>query len=186
MDYGTVERVAACALKPLLRRWARLPTQALRARLAAARPPAAGRRWPHASALAFLQLVRERRLVANVVAADPRDGALEVLLIDTSGARDRILGDELVRAGHADPRPTSALGVSHSDCDAADVRALLADVLRLPEPAPPSSLLARLSALHDRSRPPPPPPPPPHHHLTSRVLRRKLELARKHTGEPAQ
>lgn len=71
MDYGTVDAVAVRTLKPLLRRWGRLPAQGLRARLAGLRPGAGGRRWPHAAAAHFLQLVRDRRFVANVVAVDP-------------------------------------------------------------------------------------------------------------------
>ncbi|XP_075981536.1 tudor domain-containing protein 5-like [Anticarsia gemmatalis] len=109
VDYGTVDTVPAAALKPLLRRWARLPAQALRARLAAVRPSAAGWRWPHAACTAFLRLVANRRLVANVVAVDRRDRVAEVLLIDTSGADDVCIGSELTRLGHADARPDSAL-----------------------------------------------------------------------------
>ncbi|XP_045452665.1 tudor domain-containing protein 5 [Melitaea cinxia] len=178
VDYGTVERAAAAALRPLARRWAALPAQALRARLAAARPPAAGRRWPRAAAAAFLRLVRERRLVANVVAADPRDGALEVLLIDTSGARDRCLAAELVRAGHADARPDSALATS--ECylyprfealengdtpNFAEIHAYLRDGIALEcvddyrRHVPPC--LPDAPATPSPSPPPPPPSPPP-------------------------
>ncbi|XP_050352278.1 uncharacterized protein LOC126774775 [Nymphalis io] len=112
VDYGTVDRCDVSELRALRRQWAWLEAQALRARLAGARPPAAGRRWPRPAAHHFLRLVRDRRLVANVVAVDERDGALEVLLIDTATREDRCVSAELVRAGHADARADSALGTS--------------------------------------------------------------------------
>lgn len=112
VDYGTVDTVSVSSLKPLRRAWAQLPAQAARARLAAVRPPAAGWRWPHAACTAFLALVTNRRLVANVVALDQRDQIAEVLLIDTSSEEDVCIGTELIRAGHADSRPDSALRVS--------------------------------------------------------------------------
>lgn len=76
IDYGTVESVSVGALKPLRREWAALPAQAVRARLAGVRPPAAGRRWPHAASAHFLQLVRDTRLVANIVAVDREVGSV--------------------------------------------------------------------------------------------------------------
>lgn len=70
MDYGTVDTVRVAALRPLRRCWARLPAQAVRARLAAVRPCSAGRRWPPPAARHFLGLVQDARFVANVVARD--------------------------------------------------------------------------------------------------------------------
>lgn len=70
VDYGTVDAVGWAALRPLRREWARLAAQAGRARLAGVRPSAAGRRWPRAAAAHFLDLVRARPLVANIVAVD--------------------------------------------------------------------------------------------------------------------
>ncbi|CAG9795435.1 unnamed protein product [Diatraea saccharalis] len=87
VDYGTVETVRAAALKPLLREWgapgagagagaggagagAGAAAQAVRARLAGVRPPAGGRRWPHSANHHFLNLVRDKRLYANVVGVD--------------------------------------------------------------------------------------------------------------------
>ncbi|OWR41796.1 hypothetical protein KGM_209893 [Danaus plexippus plexippus] len=143
VDYGTVERVATSSLRVLLRRYAALEAQAVRARLGGVAPPAAGRRWPHASSHRFLRLVRDRRLVANVVATHGRERALEVLLIDTSTAEDRCLAAELVRSGHADPRPAPLAVAGHtvstppslSEDDAESVRArpLLLDILRFGE-----------------------------------------------------
>ncbi|XP_047031023.1 uncharacterized protein LOC124638175 [Helicoverpa zea] len=109
VDYGTVGAVAWRALRPLRREWARLPAQALRARLAGLRPCAAGRRWPPSAAAAFLRLVRDTPLVANIVAVDTEEAIIETLLIETSTAVDRNLSTELIRAGHADERPDSAL-----------------------------------------------------------------------------
>lgn len=62
---------------------------------------------------------------------------LEVCLVDTSTERDVRLDRELVRAGHADSRPDSALAVSvaappaaeASDADSDEVDSLLAVVL---------------------------------------------------------
>ncbi|XP_038211381.1 tudor domain-containing protein 5 [Zerene cesonia] len=66
VDYGTVETCGAAGLRALRRRWARLPAQAVRARLAGA-APAAARVWPRPAAAAFLAAVRERRLVAHLL-----------------------------------------------------------------------------------------------------------------------
>ncbi|KAL0869477.1 hypothetical protein ABMA27_005762 [Loxostege sticticalis] len=112
IDYGTVESVSVGALKPLRREWAALPAQAVRARLAGVRPPAAGRRWPHAASAHFLQLVRDTRLVANIVAVDREQDILEVFLIDTSTEDDVCISAQMVRSGHADARPDSALRTS--------------------------------------------------------------------------
>ncbi|CAH2042767.1 unnamed protein product, partial [Iphiclides podalirius] len=126
VDYGTVERCAAAQLRPLLRRWARLPQQALRARLAGVRPPAGGRRWPRASAAHLLRRLSERRLVAQLVARAPRE--LEVVLVDTSADEDVCINAELVRSGHADARADCCLGVSGSGAGSGagelDVRSL--------------------------------------------------------------
>ncbi|XP_045509484.1 tudor domain-containing protein 5-like [Colias croceus] len=100
VDYGTVEACAVSGLRPLLRRWAALPAQALRARLAGV-APAHSREWPRPAAAAFLAAVRERRLVAHVLSAPQEDGILEVLLIDTSTEEDVCIHSELIRAGHA-------------------------------------------------------------------------------------
>ncbi|XP_059048795.1 tudor domain-containing protein 5-like [Achroia grisella] len=108
VDYGTVETVAVSSLRPLVRRWAALPAQAVRARLAAVRP-AGGRRWPRAAAAAFLRRVRDAPLVGNLVAVDPQEDILELFLVDTRGEEDVCIGDELIRAGHADPRADSAV-----------------------------------------------------------------------------
>lgn len=70
VDYGTVSRVAAGALRALRREWCQLPAQAQRARLAGVRPAGGGRRWPHAAAAALLQLVNQKHLVAQLVAID--------------------------------------------------------------------------------------------------------------------
>ncbi|XP_045537564.1 tudor domain-containing protein 5 [Papilio machaon] len=110
VDYGTVERCAVSELRPLLRRWASLPQQAVRARLAAVRPPHAGRRWPRAAAAFLLRAVTQRQLVALVSAH--RDDIVEVLLIDTSSDEDVCINTEMVRAGYADPRDDSCLGTS--------------------------------------------------------------------------
>ncbi|XP_041984988.1 tudor domain-containing protein 5-like [Aricia agestis] len=110
VDYGTVETVRATELRPLLRVWAELPAQAVRARLAAAAPPAAARRWPRAAAARFLTAVTDKRLVANVVARDHQEDILEVVLVDTSTEEDVSIGELLVRAGHADPRAAPATG----------------------------------------------------------------------------
>ncbi|XP_064073816.1 uncharacterized protein LOC113401033 [Vanessa tameamea] len=178
VDYGTVDNCDVRELRALRRQWAGLEAQALRARLAGVRPPAAGRRWPRPAAHHFLRLVRDRRLVANVVAVDERDGALEVLLIDTATREDRCVSAELVRAGHADARADSALGTS--ECylyprfealeagdtpNFAEIHAYLRDGIALefvddyrrhvppclPAPPPPAP----------RAPPPAPPPPPP-------------------------
>ncbi|XP_061720449.1 tudor domain-containing protein 5-like [Cydia pomonella] len=110
VDYGTVDTVAASSLRPLRRQWASPGAQAVRARLAGLRPAAASRRWPRAAAAHCLQLVRERRLVANVVAADHEESILEVFLIDTSTDEDVNISEQMIRAGHADARPLPALG----------------------------------------------------------------------------
>ncbi|XP_023938384.2 tudor domain-containing protein 5 isoform X2 [Bicyclus anynana] len=112
VDYGTVERCAARDLRPLRRRWAALPVQAVRARLARVRPAARGRRWQRAAAQRFLALVSDRQLVASVTAVDEQSDALEVLLIDTSTDEDVSVSAQLVAAGHADARPDPALGTS--------------------------------------------------------------------------
>ncbi|CAG9563683.1 unnamed protein product [Danaus chrysippus] len=141
VDYGTVERVAAGGLRVLLRRYAALEAQAVRARLGGVAPPAAGRRWPHASSTHFLRLVRDRPLVANVVATHGRERALEVLLIDTSTPDDRCLAAELVRSGHADPRPaphpvsTPLSSSEDDDPSSVHTRPLLLDILRYGEEA---------------------------------------------------
>ncbi|XP_063540727.1 uncharacterized protein LOC134749641 [Cydia strobilella] len=110
VDYGTVDTVSASSLRPLKRAWASLEAQAVRARLAGLRPAAASRRWPRAAASYCLDLVRERKLVGNVVAVDPEESILEVLLIDTSTAEDVNITEQMIRAGHADARSLSALG----------------------------------------------------------------------------
>ncbi|XP_047041124.1 uncharacterized protein LOC124645365 [Helicoverpa zea] len=109
VDYGTVDKVAVNALRPLRREYARLPAQAVRARLAGLRPCAGGQRWPPSAAVAFLRLVTDTPLVANIVAVDREADIIETLLIETSTAVDRNLSAELIRAGHADERPDSAL-----------------------------------------------------------------------------
>ncbi|XP_063626361.1 tudor domain-containing protein 5-like [Cydia splendana] len=110
VDYGTVDTVAAAALRPLRRGWAAPAAQGVRARLAGLRPAAASRRWPRAAAAHCLDLVRERRLVANVVAVDHEESILEVFLIDTSTEEDVNITEQMIRAGHADARPLPALG----------------------------------------------------------------------------
>ncbi|CAH0713037.1 unnamed protein product, partial [Brenthis ino] len=175
VDYGTVERCAAAELRPLRREWAALPAQAQRARLAAARP--AARRWPRAAALAFLHLVRARRLVANVVAAHAERDELEVLLIDTSGPDDRCIAAELVRAGHALHRPDAALHVSTAlgsddDTDVCSDDSASASASQVAPGAAPRmpawvcdeddarAAWRRVRALRARVRPPSPPSPP--------------------------
>ncbi|XP_063366838.1 LOW QUALITY PROTEIN: tudor domain-containing protein 5-like [Cydia amplana] len=110
VDYGTVDAVAATSLRPLRRCWAALPAAAVRARLAGLRPAAASRRWPRAAAAHCLDLVRERRLVGNVVAVDHEESILEVLLIDTSTDEDVNITEQMIRAGHADARALPQLG----------------------------------------------------------------------------
>ncbi|XP_063892741.1 uncharacterized protein LOC135117420 [Helicoverpa armigera] len=114
VDYGTVDKVAVNALRPLRREYARLPAQAVRARLAGLRPCAGGQRWPPSAAVAFLRLVTDRPLVANIVAVDREEDIIETLLIETSTAVDRNLSAELIRTGHADKRPDSALRSAES------------------------------------------------------------------------
>lgn len=109
VDYGTVDTLAVTSLKPLRRRWASLPAQAMRARLAGVRPCAAGGRWPHAACTAFLALVTNRRLVANVVATDARDAVTEMFLVDTASGEDVCISRELIRTGYADWRGDSSL-----------------------------------------------------------------------------
>ncbi|XP_047525179.1 uncharacterized protein LOC125063020 [Pieris napi] len=106
VDYGTVERVEAQALRPLRREWGKLPVQAVRARLSRVQPPNGARRWPHGAATAFLSLVAQKPLVAAVAAVDSENNVLEVVLVDTLTDVDVYISDELVRAGHADPRST--------------------------------------------------------------------------------
>ncbi|XP_045527337.1 uncharacterized protein LOC123715974 [Pieris brassicae] len=106
VDYGTVERVQAQALRPLRREWGELPAQAIRARLSRVQPPNGARRWPHGAATAFLSLVAQKPLVAAVAAVDSENSVLEVVLVDTLTDEDVYVSDELVRAGHADPRST--------------------------------------------------------------------------------
>ncbi|CAB3250943.1 unnamed protein product [Arctia plantaginis] len=164
IDYGTVDTLAVSELKPLKRSWAALPAQACRARLAAVRPSAAGWRWPHAAATAFLALVTDRRLVANVVAVDGRDNVAEVLLIDTASDEDVCIGTELIRAGHADARHDSALHVSSSPpSTSSDVSASASELqgrgprrLRTWDAAPlvTSSLLRRRLELYKKYREP--------------------------------
>ncbi|XP_026743679.1 uncharacterized protein LOC113505260 [Trichoplusia ni] len=181
VDYGTVDAVGWASLRPLRREWARLAAQAGRARLAGVRPSAAGRRWPRAAAAHFLDLVRARPLVANIVAVDHEEGVIETLLLDTSGAEDRCLSGELVRAGHADARGDCALLAA--DCylfprfealesgatpNYAEIHAYLRDGIALDYVAayaehvpawPPADVPAR-GAPPPPSPPPPPPPPP--------------------------
>ncbi|KAJ0173883.1 hypothetical protein K1T71_010029 [Dendrolimus kikuchii] len=130
VDYGTVDTQSVYRLKPLLRRWAALPAQATRARLAGLRPTAGGRRWPHAASAFFLDVVRNKKFVANVLAVDPEDNVVEVILIDTSTDEDICIGTEIIKAGHADARADSALRVSppSSDGPPCDVRSLLTTV----------------------------------------------------------
>lgn len=70
IDFGTVENVESRSLRPLLRRWAGLRAQAVRARLAGVRPAAGGGAWPAPACAAFLAAVIDRRLVAEVVNTD--------------------------------------------------------------------------------------------------------------------
>ncbi|KAJ2938143.1 hypothetical protein O0L34_g3722 [Tuta absoluta] len=107
VDYGTVDRVCVRRLKPLLREWGELPAQAVRARLAGVCPAARGRRWPHAAAAAFLRLVQDRRLVAEVAHVDRQENILELFLVDTSTERDIRIDLELIKSGHADACPTT-------------------------------------------------------------------------------
>ncbi|XP_068620201.1 tudor domain-containing protein 5 isoform X3 [Battus philenor] len=110
VDYGTVERCAVGGLRALPRRWGVLPRQAMRARLAAVRPPDAARRWPRAAAAHLLQLVTQRRLVAQLL---PRkDDVLEVMLVDTSASEDVCINIEMIRSGHAERRPDTCVGTS--------------------------------------------------------------------------
>ncbi|XP_045484146.1 tudor domain-containing protein 5 isoform X2 [Pieris rapae] len=105
VDYGTVERVQAQALRPLRREWGELPVQAVRARLSRVQPPNGARRWPHSATTAFLSIVAQKPLVAAVAAIDS-ENILEVVLVNTLTDEDVYVSDELVRAGHADPRST--------------------------------------------------------------------------------
>ncbi|CAK1553140.1 unnamed protein product [Leptosia nina] len=112
VDYGTVESVPTKRLKPLRREWAALPVQAMRARLATAQPPASGFRWPRSSAVAFLRLVSDKRLVADVVNVDEEDDILDVVLVDTSTDEDVYTCEELVRGGFAETRRRLASATS--------------------------------------------------------------------------
>ncbi|XP_047041140.1 tudor domain-containing protein 5-like [Helicoverpa zea] len=107
VDYGTVESLQRCELRPLRREWAQLPAQALRARLAAVRPCADATRWPFASSAHFLKLVANMRLVANVVSVNTEEKVIETLLVDTSTPKDLLISDALIKTGHADARHDS-------------------------------------------------------------------------------
>ncbi|XP_045777810.1 uncharacterized protein LOC123875809 [Maniola jurtina] len=112
VDYGTVERCAVSALRPLRREWSALPAQAIRGRLANVRPVAGGRRWPLATSLHFLNLIQWKPLIARVKALDSQTDMLEVILIDTSTEDDCCIATQLITAEHADRRTDPALGTS--------------------------------------------------------------------------
>lgn len=196
VDYGTVETCAAAALRPLPRRWARLPAQALRARLAGVRPCARSRQWPRPAAAHFLHLVRDARLVACLAALDHSERALHVHLVDTSTDEDLYIGDELVRSGHADhtghtgdqapsrvSRDSSAgsdlsCSVSASQVDARVPRRLRTWDAETPAPTAPlsSRRLTRLAALHRTVAEPVAQPVAQPVARPSALLRRKLAL----------
>lgn len=104
VDYGTVSRVSCGQLRPLPRQFAKLPVQAVRARLYGLRPPGGGARWSATQALAFVDMVRDRPLVGDVLAVDMAEDVLELILVDTSTAQDVCINMELVEAHHAAQR----------------------------------------------------------------------------------
>lgn len=66
IDYGTPAKVKISDLRFLQNEFTKLPSQAICAKLMGIKPPNGGKKWPKESCHKFLELVSEKRLLAQV------------------------------------------------------------------------------------------------------------------------
>ncbi|KAF5286906.1 hypothetical protein FQA39_LY00439 [Lamprigera yunnana] len=100
-DYGTVSTVPRNSINFLHKKFATLPQQAIRARLAGIFPPYEKTQWTCEASQCFLNLVFSKVVIAHIHRINFKDQIVEVFLIDTSGPEDTHLNDMLVKEGHA-------------------------------------------------------------------------------------
>ncbi|XP_018333463.1 tudor domain-containing protein 5-like isoform X2 [Agrilus planipennis] len=101
VDYGTVSPIFTKDICYLHRKFFVLPQQAIRARLANIYPPTEKMQWSRQSASAFLEMVFQKSMVAQIYKIDEKRKALELFIADTTGDEDYYVNDRLTELGHA-------------------------------------------------------------------------------------
>ncbi|XP_065078743.1 RING finger protein 17 isoform X2 [Ochlerotatus camptorhynchus] len=99
IDYGTVSFMELKDVKFLAKCFRRTPAQSMRASLAYVKP--VGHWWTHEASWELLSLVSEKILHAYVVDVDRKDNFMDVVLVDNTKAKDRIINQQLSTKGHA-------------------------------------------------------------------------------------
>ncbi|XP_058820205.1 tudor domain-containing protein 5-like isoform X2 [Topomyia yanbarensis] len=99
IDYGTVAELELKDVKFMAKCFAKLPAQAMRASLAYIKP--VNHRWTRDAAWSLLSLVYEKILYAYVINIDRQANVMDVVLLDTSGAQDIVINQQLFVKGHA-------------------------------------------------------------------------------------
>lgn len=99
IDYGTVAELELKDVKYMAKCFAKMPAQAMRASLAYIKP--VNHRWTRDAAWSMLSLVYEKILYAYVVDIDRKENVIDIVLIDTSGAQDVNVNQQLFVKGHA-------------------------------------------------------------------------------------
>lgn len=99
IDYGTVSVLELKDVKFLAKSFKQTPAQCMRASLAYVKP--IGHWWTHEASWELLSLVTEKILHAYVVDVDRRGNFMDVVLVDNSKGKNRIINQQLALKGHA-------------------------------------------------------------------------------------
>ncbi|CAH1998087.1 unnamed protein product [Acanthoscelides obtectus] len=102
IDYGTMTKVPIEGICFLHEKFAELPAQAIRCRLADICPPEESTPWSHDAIVTFRNMCRDRSIDAKVVRINRKEQILEVYLIDaTDPSKPFCINTRLVELGLA-------------------------------------------------------------------------------------